>query len=214
MSKREEAMALFEKGYNCSQAVAGAFCDRTDIDFDTMMRLASVFGGGMGRLREICGTFSGINMVLGLAKGNGNKAELYKDVQSLAKQFTEDNGSIICRELLGLSIMGTPSHRRATSSITKNARAASFAATLRTCWRNTFLQTKQHKTRSSILIHVKKQTARENTFCLLYILDYLCVTFKRVLTFVFCCRLTYFGKRHIVELILSPFCIIEYVARN
>ena len=68
--------------------------------------ISAPFGGGMGRLREICGTFSGINMALGLAKGKESKAELYTDVQNLAKRFTEDNGSIICRELLGLSVMG------------------------------------------------------------------------------------------------------------
>lgn len=115
MGKREEAMALFEKGYNCSQAVAGAFCDRTDIDFDTMMRLASVFGGGMGRLREVCGAVSGMFIITGLLYGYGSpedieaKKTLYGQVQSLAGKFKEMNGSYVCRELLGLATKGTDS---------------------------------------------------------------------------------------------------------
>ena len=66
----------------------------------------------MGRLREVCGTFSGVNMVLGLYEGkydvkdNQKKSQLYKDVQALAEKFKEDNGSIICRDLLGLRIKG------------------------------------------------------------------------------------------------------------
>lgn len=115
MSKRQEAMTLFEKGYNCSQAVAGAFCDRTKVDFETMMRLASVFGGGMGRLREVCGAVSGMFVITGLLYGydspedNAAKKALYSDVQSLAMKFKELNGSYVCRELLGLSIKGADS---------------------------------------------------------------------------------------------------------
>lgn len=123
MSKREEAIALFEKGYNCSQAVAGAFCDETKIDFDTMMRIASAFGGGMGRLREVCGAVSGMFMVAGLLFGYGSpeeiqaKKELYARVQTLAFSFKDANGSYVCRELLGLDIKGadkpTPEKRTA-----------------------------------------------------------------------------------------------------
>lgn len=115
MGKREEAMALFEKGYNCSQAVAGAFCDRTNVDFETMMRLASVFGGGMGRLREVCGAVSGMFIITGLLYGydspedNAAKKALYSEVQSLAMKFKDINGSYICKELLGLSIKGADS---------------------------------------------------------------------------------------------------------
>ncbi len=106
MTKGEIAKSNFESGLNCAQAVLLAFCEDYGMEKETALMISAPFGGGIGRLREICGTFSGINMVLGLAKGSGNKAALYKDVQNLAKRFTEDNGSIICRELLGLSIMG------------------------------------------------------------------------------------------------------------
>ncbi|MDF2568396.1 MAG: GCAxxG family probable redox protein, partial [Oscillospiraceae bacterium] len=60
-SKR--ANELFKQGYNCSQAVFAAFCDETGIDFETALKISSSFGGGMGRLREVCGTVSGMFMV-------------------------------------------------------------------------------------------------------------------------------------------------------
>lgn len=112
MTKGELAKKYFEDGYNCAQAVLLAFCEDFGLDKETALMLSAPFGGGMGRLREVCGTVSGMNMVLGLAKGkyppedNAKKAQLYKDVQTLAGKFKEDNGSIICRELLGLTIEG------------------------------------------------------------------------------------------------------------
>lgn len=109
MTKGERAKALFLDGYNCAQAVFGAFCEDLGFDFDVAMKLSSGFGGGMGRLREVCGAVSGMFMVLDMHFGynlpsdkEGKKA-LYSHIQSLAKEFANDNGSIICRELLGLS---------------------------------------------------------------------------------------------------------------
>ncbi len=103
----QRARELFESGYNCAQAVFGAFCDLTGFDMDTAMRLSSSFGGGMGRMREVCGAVSGMLMVLGVLYGYGDaddaaaKTEHYKNVQKLAEEFKESYGSIICRELLG-----------------------------------------------------------------------------------------------------------------
>lgn len=116
MTKGELAKKLFEDGYNCAQAVLLAFCEDFGMDRETAMMISAPFGGGMGRLREVCGTVSGMNMVLGLAKrgykkgDNASKAQLYKDVQTLAERFREDNGSIICRELLNLRIEGKDNH--------------------------------------------------------------------------------------------------------
>ncbi|MEE0913110.1 MAG: C-GCAxxG-C-C family protein [Ruminococcus sp.] len=116
MTKGELAKKLFEDGYNCAQAVLLAFCEDFGMDRETAMMISAPFGGGMGRLREVCGTVSGMNMVLGLAKkgyqkgDNASKAQLYKDVQTLAEKFREDNGSIICRELLNLRIEGKDNH--------------------------------------------------------------------------------------------------------
>ena len=105
MDHRERATALFMEGYSCAQAVFGAFADVTGLDFDTAMRLASSFGAGMGRMREVCGTCSGMFMVLGLLFGHSDadpqkKAAVYARVQDLAARFRERSGTIVCRELL------------------------------------------------------------------------------------------------------------------
>ena len=106
MSKRsEKAKELFKAGYNCSQAVLGVFCEEFGMDFDTALKISSSFGGGMGRMREVCGTVSGMFMAAGLAfaktdSSPRNKKEQYKIVQELAMEFKNKNGSIICRELL------------------------------------------------------------------------------------------------------------------
>ena len=110
MARAEIAEKLFKDGYNCSQAVVGAFSDLLDASPETLMKLSSSFGGGMGRLREVCGAVSGMFIVLGMLKGysspddNEGKKNQYEVIQKLAKEFEEENSSIICRELLGLSV--------------------------------------------------------------------------------------------------------------
>ena len=69
MTRREMAMANFMKGYNCSQSIVLAFSDMLDIDEKSLLKMASSFGGGMGRLREVCGSVSGMFMVAGLLYG-------------------------------------------------------------------------------------------------------------------------------------------------
>lgn len=120
--KTQKAKELFKSGYNCSQAVLGVFCEELGLDFDTAMKLASSFGGGMGRMREVCGTVSGMFMAAGLAFASSSdsasaKGEHYKRIQELAKRFKDKNGSIICRELLQgveTSSSPTPSERTET----------------------------------------------------------------------------------------------------
>lgn len=108
MSKGDIAKQNFMNGYNCSQAVLLAFCEDFGLEKETALKISEPFGGGMGRMREVCGTVTGIFMVIGLAMGNDNskdnttKKNVYKSVQELAAKFKEDNGSIICRDLLGL----------------------------------------------------------------------------------------------------------------
>ena len=123
MNSSQKAKELFESGYNCSQAVLLAFADKFGMDFQTAQKISATFGGGMGRMREVCGAVSGMLMVLGLATNEyapsdtAKKAEQYKAVQQLANEFRKKNGSIICRDLLGLSQSGekisvpTPSER-------------------------------------------------------------------------------------------------------
>lgn len=123
MSYREKAKELFLSGANCSQSVLCAFCDITGLDFETSMKISSSFGGGMGRMREVCGACSGMLMAAGLILGYSElnpgeaKKEHYALVQELAGKFRQKNGSIICRELLAGSIntdsAPTPSERTA-----------------------------------------------------------------------------------------------------
>ncbi len=107
-TRSEKAQQLFKEGYNCSQAVFGAFSDDIGMELKNAFRIASSFGGGMGRLREVCGAVSGMFMVAGIIFGYDEpkdteaKKEHYQLIQELAERFKETNGSIVCRELLGL----------------------------------------------------------------------------------------------------------------
>jgi len=100
------AEELFRQGYNCSQSVLLAFGDATGLDDETALKISSSFGGGLGRMREVCGAVSGACMALGLIKGYTDpddrqaKTAHYHLIQEFTKRFRERNGSIICRELL------------------------------------------------------------------------------------------------------------------
>ncbi len=97
---------LFLQGYNCAQSVTVAFSDMLGMSPDYAARLASSFGGGMGRMREVCGAVSGMLLVAGLLYGYDTpgddvaKRNHYALVQALAGQFREQTGSIVCREIL------------------------------------------------------------------------------------------------------------------
>ena len=101
------AAELFINGCNCSQALVVAFRDVTGLDRDFSARMASSFGGGMGRMREVCGAVSGMLMVAGLLYGYADPGENdcrkkahYKLVQDLSAAFRAETGSIVCREIL------------------------------------------------------------------------------------------------------------------
>ena len=102
------ARELFMSGYNCSQAVFCALADLYDISDEQAARLSASFGGGVGRLREMCGACSGLALLEGLQSGatkaedSAGKQANYKNVQALIHRFAEQNGSYICRELLQL----------------------------------------------------------------------------------------------------------------
>lgn len=107
-SRKEKAMELFSSGYNCSQAVVLAYADVLGLDWDQAAKMSASFGGGLARLRHVCGTVSGMSMVAGMLTASADpknidqKKENYEMVQRLAKEFETRNGTIICRELLGL----------------------------------------------------------------------------------------------------------------
>lgn len=108
MNHSDKAIELFYKGYNCAQSFLGAYDDILPFDRDSLLRISSSFGGGVSRLREVCGAFSGICLALGILYSSecSNEAELktahYRRVQELAKQFKTENGSYLCYELLGI----------------------------------------------------------------------------------------------------------------
>ena len=113
--REQKAGEYFKAGYNCCQAVAMTFADVLGMSEDEVARLASGFGGGMGRMREVCGTVSAMAMIAGamIPANDVNDKEAktanYALVQEMAEEFKQMNGSIICRELLGLSKPeGTP----------------------------------------------------------------------------------------------------------
>jgi len=104
----KKARELFTSGYNCAQSTFCAFADDIGIDFETALKLSSSFGGGMGRLREVCGAVSAMFMIAGLKYGYTSnndditKEKHYQLIQNLAEEFKKQNKTIICRELLGL----------------------------------------------------------------------------------------------------------------
>ncbi|MFR1766423.1 MAG: C-GCAxxG-C-C family protein [Lachnospira sp.] len=109
LSRADRAEQLFRKGFNCSQSVFAAFSDVYGMDEKTALKISASFGGGMGRMREVCGCMSAIALAAGLETGcttehdPKGKEYNYKVVQHLADEFKKiSGGSIICRELLGL----------------------------------------------------------------------------------------------------------------
>lgn len=119
MNHADKAEQLFTQGYNCSQAVFGAFAEEARLSLNIAMKLSSSFGGGMGRLREVCGAVCGMFMASGLLYGYATpdegtlKAEHYALIRCLAESFRAEHGSIICREILGkrAEIGGMPEKR-------------------------------------------------------------------------------------------------------
>lgn len=126
-NKAKLAGELFLRGYNCSQSVIAAWAEDIGLDRDTALRISSGFGGGMGRLREVCGSVSGAFMVLSYKYGytdasdTAAKTELYKLIQAFAARFKEENrfDSIVCRDMLGLSGASEPTPAARTSEYYK-----------------------------------------------------------------------------------------------
>ena len=126
MTREEMARAYFAEGYNCSQAVVLAFAEEIGLPPAQLAKAASSFGGGMGRLREVCGAVSGMFLVCGFLMGyddpqaSTEKAAHYARIQALAAAFKAEIGcdTIVCRELLGSEGKDT--------SPTPSARTASY----------------------------------------------------------------------------------------
>lgn len=109
--RMERAMGYFKSGYNCAQAVAMAYNDIMEMSVEQVAKLTAPFGGGMGRMREVCGTVSGMAVLAGAIAPAVNPQDLeerkqnYALVQHFADEFRKENGDIVCRRLLGLEPM-------------------------------------------------------------------------------------------------------------
>ena len=113
MEKSDKAVELFKTGACCSQAVFCAFAEDFGMDADTAMKVSAGLGGGVGRMREVCGAVTGATLALGMKYGP-DKAAVYPHVQELCARFKAECGSIVCRELLdgtGASQGGAPEAR-------------------------------------------------------------------------------------------------------
>lgn len=108
IERAERAKALFNEGYNCAQSVALAYADITPLDEKMVATITASFGGGLGRLREVCGAVSGMAFVASFispcptATDATAKKQNYALVQEFAEKFRQQNGNIVCRSLLGL----------------------------------------------------------------------------------------------------------------
>lgn len=113
----DKAAELFKGGYNCAQAVFVTYADLFGLDREMALKISSSFGGGMGGMRETCGSVSGMFMIAGLHNGvtvandKESKKLNYETVQILANEFKNEHGSIICKQLLGLE-PGLPADKK------------------------------------------------------------------------------------------------------
>lgn len=103
----QKALAYFHQGYNCAQSVFAAFAEDLGLSEDLALRLSAGFGAGVGRMRGMCGAFSGLTMVAGYCKGNltgepEDKEVVFSLVRELAESFKAEFGALTCRELLHL----------------------------------------------------------------------------------------------------------------
>lgn len=107
-SRVEDAVGLFKEGFNCCQSVFGAYSDLFGMDKEQALKLSCSLGGGVGRMREVCGTVSGMAMIAGLVCGNTDpnnqeaKTKNYETVRKMADAFKQEHQTIICREILGI----------------------------------------------------------------------------------------------------------------
>ena len=100
-SREVKAEEFFKSGKNCSQSVFLAFADKYGLNEETASKISCGLGGGVGRMREVCGAVTGASLVFGLEYGD-DKTVVYGYVQEFCRRFREECGSIVCRELLGL----------------------------------------------------------------------------------------------------------------
>ncbi len=134
MTSAEQAVKYFQDGFNCSQAVCAAFAERAGVERETALKVAAGFGGGIGRMGNMCGAVTGAIMALGLKHGftAGSpeaKSEMYARVQAFAAKFEARHESLICRELLGYDFSIHEEHEKAKQEKLFTTRCPEFVRT-------------------------------------------------------------------------------------
>ena len=135
MTNSETAIKHFKQGYNCAQSVFLTYAHKYGIDATTALKLSSSFGGGMGRLREVCGAVTTMFALAGLKYGyseidDNKKTEHYILIQKLADKFKSKHKTIICRELLGLADGASePTPQKRTEAYYENRPCENFIKT-------------------------------------------------------------------------------------
>jgi len=128
----EEAVACFEKGFNCSQAVCSTYAERFGLDRETALKIAAGFGGGMGRMAGTCGVVTGAFTIIGLkygaieAEDKEAKEKTYECVREFAKRFVDRNNSVFCKDLLDCDISTPEGHERAKEQELFSTRCPQF----------------------------------------------------------------------------------------
>ena len=135
MTHSEKGAKYFCEGYNCSQSVVLAFCDDLNLDKELALKLSSSFGGGMGRLREVCGAVSGMFMIAGLLKGYSNPTDKkakdahYALIQALSEEFKAVHSTYICKDLLRVAGKQSPVSEERTPEYYKSRPCVRFVIT-------------------------------------------------------------------------------------
>lgn len=131
MTKAEQAMEKHSAGYNCAQAVFSVFATEAGLDEASAVKVSCGFGGGMGRQAETCGAVTGAVMALSLLQSAPeatpeNKARMYAVVRRFFEEFRKQNGSTVCRDLLGCDISTDEGMRHAKENGLFNTRCTGF----------------------------------------------------------------------------------------
>ncbi|MCX8010280.1 MAG: C-GCAxxG-C-C family protein [Ignavibacteria bacterium] len=135
LDSKEIALTLFSDGFNCAQAVLTAFSDKFNLNEDLALKIAGAFGGGMGRMGEVCGAVTGAFMVLGLefpfvdSTDKEAKEKLYQLVQEFTHKFKSHHNSIKCKELLGVDLNTEEGRKEAKEKDLHNTLCQKFILT-------------------------------------------------------------------------------------
>ncbi len=132
MNQVERAVARFDEGFNCCQSVFSVYAEELGLDRETALKIATGFGGGMGRMAGTCGVVTGAFMIIGLkygatdAEDKETKEKTYERVREFAKRFTDRNGALLCKELLDCDISTPEGHERAREQNLFSTRCSQF----------------------------------------------------------------------------------------